>query len=42
MFQRNDASSLLRPGVDVFRTAHNITEEMESTGEYGVCWKRLR
>lgn len=28
--------------VDDFRRAHNITEEMESTGEYGVCWQRLR
>lgn len=28
--------------VDDFRRAHNITEEMVSTGEYGVCWQRLR
>jgi O-methyltransferase/demethyldecarbamoylnovobiocin O-methyltransferase/8-demethyl-8-(2,3-dimethoxy-alpha-L-rhamnosyl)tetracenomycin-C 4'-O-methyltransferase len=28
--------------VDDFRARHNITEQMESTGEYGVCWKRLR
>jgi O-methyltransferase/demethyldecarbamoylnovobiocin O-methyltransferase/8-demethyl-8-(2,3-dimethoxy-alpha-L-rhamnosyl)tetracenomycin-C 4'-O-methyltransferase len=28
--------------VDDFRRAHNITEEMESTGEYGVYWRRLR
>lgn len=28
--------------VDDYRRAHNITEEMESTGEYGVCWQRLR
>lgn len=28
--------------VGDFRTAHNITEEMVSTGEYGVFWKRLR
>ena len=28
--------------VDDFRRAHNITEEMEATGEYGVYWRRLR
>jgi O-methyltransferase len=28
--------------VDDFRARHNITEQMESTGEYGVYWKRLR
>lgn len=28
--------------VDDFRAAHNINEEMVSTGHYGVFWKRLR
>ena len=28
--------------VDDYRRAHNITEEMVSTGDYGVFWKRLR
>jgi O-methyltransferase len=28
--------------VHDFRTDHNIAEEMTSTGEYGVFWKRLR
>ncbi|HEX5833806.1 MAG TPA: TylF/MycF family methyltransferase [Pyrinomonadaceae bacterium] len=28
--------------VEDFRRAHNITEKMESTGEYGVYWRRLR
>lgn len=28
--------------VDDYRHAHNITEEMVSTGDYGVFWKRLR
>ena len=28
--------------VDDFRARHNVTEQMESTGEYGVCWRRLR
>lgn len=28
--------------VDDFRRAHNITEEMEATGEYGVYWRRVR
>ena len=28
--------------VDDFRCANNITEEMISTGHYGVFWKRLR
>jgi O-methyltransferase len=28
--------------VDDFRAAHNITEEMNSTGQFGVFWKRLR
>lgn len=28
--------------VDDYRRAHDITEEMVSTGDYGVFWKRLR
>ena len=28
--------------VDDYRRAHRITEEMVSTGDYGVFWKRLR
>ncbi len=28
--------------VDDFRAAQNITEEMVSTGQYGVFWQRLR
>lgn len=28
--------------VDDYRRAHEITEEMVSTGDYGVFWKRLR
>lgn len=28
--------------VDDYRRAHNITEEMVSTGDYGVFWQRLR
>ena len=28
--------------VDDYRRAHNIIEEMVSTGDYGVFWKRLR
>ena len=28
--------------VDDYRRAHNINEEMVSTGDYGVFWKRLR
>lgn len=28
--------------VDDYRRAHGVTEEMVSTGDYGVFWKRLR
>jgi O-methyltransferase len=28
--------------VDDYRAAHNISEEMVSTGQYGVFWQRLR